>query len=138
MSQDSEVKITTQYNNLLSYFFSQKCASPKERGENNPPSGESNPDSFQSYIRHFWAKKCPFLREEKLWYGHNGVADYMIFPIPVYGNTQVNGKFPSANEKSLYMHGTFKSLEEKPYFRMEYLRLFFTVTECSRRENKIS
>ena len=36
-------------------------------------------------------------------------------------------KIPSANEKSLYVCGIFKSLEEKPYFRMGYLRLFFTV-----------
>ena len=51
----------------------------------------------------------------------------MIFPIPAYGNTRVYGKFPSANEKSLYVYGTFKSMEEKPYFRMEYLLLLFTV-----------
>ena len=43
----------------------------------------------------------------------------LIFPIPAYG------KFPSTNEKSLYVYGTFKSEEEKPYFRTEYLRLFF-------------
>ena len=35
-------------------------------------------------------------------------------------------KFPSASEKFLYVYGTFKSKEEKPYIRMRYLRLFFT------------
>ena len=49
----------------------------------------------------------------------------MIFSIPAYGNTQVYGKFPCANEKSLYVNDTFKSMEEKPYFRIGYLRLFF-------------
>ena len=51
----------------------------------------------------------------------------VIFPIPANGNTRVNGKFPSTNEKSLYVYRKFKSMEEKPYFRMGYLRLFFTV-----------
>ena len=41
--------------------------------------------------------------------------------------TRVYFKFPSTNEKSLYVYRTFKSMEEKPYFRMEYLRLFFTL-----------
>ena len=38
----------------------------------------------------------------------------MIFPI-AYGNTRVHDKFPSVNEKSLYVWGTFKSMEEKSY-----------------------
>ena len=33
----------------------------------------------------------------------------------------------NTNKKSLYVNGTFKSMEEKPYFGMGYLRLFFTV-----------
>ena len=47
------------------------------------------------------------------------------FPIPAYGNPQVYGKFPSANKKSLYLYGTFKSTKESSYFHMGYLRLFF-------------
>ena len=55
----------------------------------------------------------------------------MIFPIPAYGNTRMYGKFPSADEKSLYsyVYGTFKSMEGKSYFRMEYSRLFLTVRD---------
>ena len=49
----------------------------------------------------------------------------MIFPTPAYGNTRVYGNFQRENEKSLYEYRTFKSMEEKPYFRMRYLRLFF-------------
>ena len=45
----------------------------------------------------------------------------MIFPISAYGNTRVYEKFPRANEKSLHVNGTFKNMEEKPYFRMGYL-----------------
>ena len=38
---------------------------------------------------------------------------YMQWKISI----QIYGKFPSANEKSLYVYGRFKSIEEKPYFR---------------------
>ena len=41
--------------------------------------------------------------------------------------TRVYGQFSSAIEKCLYVYGTFKSMKEKPYFSMEYLRLFFTL-----------
>ena len=41
-----------------------------------------------------------------------------IFPKPAYGNRRVNGKFPNANEKSLYVYGTLRTMEEKPYFRI--------------------
>ena len=51
----------------------------------------------------------------------------MSFPILAYGNTRVYEKFSSANEKSLYVYGTCKGMEEKPYSRMRYLRIFFTV-----------
>ena len=51
----------------------------------------------------------------------------IIFPILAYGNTRVYGKFPSTNDKSPNVYGAFKSMEEKPYFRRGYLRLFFTV-----------
>ena len=33
----------------------------------------------------------------------------------------------NANEKSQYGYGTLKRMEEKPFFRMGYLRLFFTI-----------
>ena len=47
------------------------------------------------------------------------------FHIPAYGNTRVYATFPSVKEKFLYVYGTFKSMEEKPYFCMRYLRLVF-------------
>ena len=51
----------------------------------------------------------------------------MILPIPVYGNTRMCEKLLSVNENSLYVYETLKSMEENPYFCMEYLRLLFTV-----------
>ena len=45
----------------------------------------------------------------------------------ICGNTRMYGQFPSSNEKFLYVYGTFKSMEEKPFFHMGYLRLFFTL-----------
>ena len=44
----------------------------------------------------------------------------MIFPI----RTEI---FPIAREKPLNVYGTFECMEEKPYFRMGYLGLLFTV-----------
>ena len=70
----------------------------------------------------------------------------MIFLCRIsYRNNPYNGKFSMllydffhtnaivwkiSNRKrkiSIYVYGTFKSMEEKPYLRMRYLRLFFTV-----------